>query len=47
MEERKMGTILRKSPKQGLTSAKDLPIELPRGTRVPLQQIRLANYPNL
>ena len=34
LEERNVGTK-EKSPKQGLTSAKDLTIEL-RGTRVPL-----------
>ena len=35
MEGRNVGTIRRgKSPKQGIISAKDLPIELPEGTGV-------------
>ena len=31
MEGRNMGTIGGKNPKQGLISAKDLPVELPEG----------------
>ena len=35
MERRNVGTIRVKSPKQGLTRAKDLPIELPEGHESP------------
>ena len=34
MEERNVGTK-RKSPNQGLTNAKDLPMELPEGRQSP------------
>ena len=33
------GTIRGKSPKQGLTSAKDLPIELPEGRESPYHRL--------
>ena len=35
MEGRKVSAIKRKSPIQGLTSVKDLPIELPEGRESP------------
>ena len=36
MEERNVGTIGGESPKQGIISATDLPIEPPRGMRLQL-----------
>ena len=44
MEERNVGTK-GKSPKQGLTNAKDLPKELPEGRESPYH--RLDYLPNL
>ena len=38
-----MGTIREKSPKQGLTNAKDLTIELPEGRDFPLPNIITNN----
>ena len=35
MEEKNVGTIKRKSPKQGLTSAEDLTIEISRDASPP------------
>ena len=39
MEGRNMGTIKKKSPKQGLTSAKDLTIEIPDGCESPYHRL--------
>ena len=39
MEGRNVGTVERKSPKQGLTSAKDLPIEFPEGRESPYHRL--------
>ena len=39
MEGRNVGTIGRKSPKQGLISTKDLPIELPDGRELPYHRL--------
>ena len=38
-EIRNVGTIRGKSPKQDLTSAKDLPIELPEGRETPYHRL--------
>ena len=42
MEERNMGTIRGKSPKQGLTNAKDQTIEQPEGRESPYHKL---DYP--
>ena len=42
MEGKNVGITWRERPKQGLTSAKGLTMEL-RGTRIPLPEIRLTN----
>ena len=39
MEGRNAGTIRGESPEQGLTSAKDLPIELPEGRESPYHRL--------
>ena len=43
MEGRDVGIIRGESPKQGLTSAKDLPIELQRDASPPTINIRLTS----
>ena len=39
MEVRNVGTIRGKSPKQGMTSAKELTIELPEGRESPYNRL--------
>ena len=39
MEGRNVGTIRRKSPKQGLISTKDLPIKLPEKCESPYHRL--------
>ena len=39
MEEKNVGTIWAKRPKQDLTSAKDIPIELPEGRESPYHRL--------
>ena len=44
MEGRNVGTIRGKSPKQDLTSTKDLTIELPEGRESPYQRLDQLKY---
>ena len=39
MEGKNVGIIRGKSPKQGLTNAKDLPMELPEGRESPYHRL--------
>ena len=39
IEGRNVGTIVGKSPKQGIINAKDLPIELPEGCESPYHRL--------